>query len=108
MLDAVESTSTNTMHTIAAIKDALQDYKHRTRAAHRFYSQDLINNLFTHPCTKIGFVQQGLGVSRPTATKYLDTLAGDGFLRKLKFGRTNDHMNEALRNTLVVPSEGFQ
>ena len=88
MLEAVESTSINAMLTIAAIKEALQDYKHRIRAAHRFYSQDLINNLFTHPYTKIEFVQQDLGVSRLTATKYLDTLSGDGFLRKVKVGRS--------------------
>ena len=77
-------------------------------AAHRFCSQDLINSLFTHPYTKIELGQQGLGVSRLTATKYLDTLARDGFLRKLKFGRTNDYMNAAPRNILVVPSEGSQ
>jgi Fic family protein len=106
MLDAVESTSISAMHTIAAIKEALQDYKHRIRAAHRFYSQDLINNLFTHPYTKIEFVQQDLGISRLTATKYLDTLAGDGFLRKLKIGRTNYYINEALHKILVASMDG--
>ena len=40
------------------------DYKHRIRAKHRFYSQDLINNLFSHPYTKIEFIQSDLGVSR--------------------------------------------
>ncbi|MFN7695605.1 MAG: hypothetical protein ACK5O3_16320 [Burkholderiales bacterium] len=89
------------MRAIAAIKAALMDYKHRIRAGHRFYSQDLINNLFTHPYTKIEFVQRDLGVSRLTATKYLDALAVDGFLRKTKVGRSNYFINESLRRILV-------
>lgn len=106
MLDAVESTSASAMRTITAIKAALLDYKHRIRAEHRFYSQDLINNLFTHPYTKIEFVQRDLGVSRLTATKYLDTLAEAGFVRKLKIGRANYYINEALHNVLVTSMEG--
>jgi Fic family protein len=101
MLEAVETTAANAMRAIAAIKAALMDYKHRIRAGHRFYSQDLINNLFTHPYTKIEFVQRDLGVSRLTATKYLDALAVDGFLRKTKVGRSNYFINESLRRILV-------
>jgi hypothetical protein len=43
--------------TIQAIKTLLLDYKHRIRERYRFYSQDLINNLFSHPYTKIEFIQ---------------------------------------------------
>lgn len=53
ILEAVERTAVQTIATIQAIKAALQEYKHRIRAGHKFYSQDLINNLFTHPYTKI-------------------------------------------------------
>ena len=42
--------------TVQAIKSALLDLKHRIRSGHKFYSQDLINNLFSHPYTKIQFV----------------------------------------------------
>ena len=61
--------------TIDAIKKLMLTVKHQIRADYKFYSQDLINNLFTHPYTKIEFVQRDLGVSRVTATKYLDALA---------------------------------
>jgi Fic family protein len=44
MVDAIESTAIQTIETIRAIKGALLDYKHRIRARHKFYSQDLINN----------------------------------------------------------------
>jgi Fic family protein len=102
MLDGVETTARHTMSTIAAIRDVLLDHKHRIRAGHRFYSQDLINNLFTHPYTKIEFVQRDLGVSRVTATKYLDALAATGFVRKVKIGRGNYYVNEALQRILVA------
>lgn len=100
MLEAVEATAQRTIHTVLAIKSALMDYKHRIRAQHRFYSQDLINNLFTHPYTKIEFVQRDLDVSRLTATKYLDLLAETGFLQKQKIGRSNYYINLALNRIL--------
>ncbi|HTO04537.1 MAG TPA: hypothetical protein VL069_12580 [Opitutus sp.] len=62
----------------------------------RLYSQDLINNLFRHPYTKIDFIERDLGVSRQTASKYLTDLCAAGFVRKLKLGRTNFYINEPL------------
>lgn len=100
MLDAVETTARQTVRTVQAIKTALFDYKHRIRDAHRFYSQDLINNLFMHPYTKIEFVQRDLQVSRLTAAKYLEALVDTGFLRKLKLGRSNYYVNIELDRIL--------
>ncbi len=96
MLTAVEQTAQQGIATIHAIKGALLDVKHRIRDEYRFYSQDLINNLFTHPYTKIGFVQADLKVSRLTATKYLDALAAGGILRKQRVGRSNYYINKKL------------
>ena len=101
LLEAVEQTAGQTIATIQAIKAALFDYKHRIRADYKFYSQDLINNLFTHPYTKIDFVQRDLQVSRLTATKYLDALATGGFVRKQKIGRGNYYVNLALNAALL-------
>lgn len=103
MLDAVEKTALAAIHTVQAIKAALQDYKHRIRAGHKFYSQDLINNLFMHPYTKIDFIERDLQVSRMTATKYLEALVEAGFLRKQKIGRSNYYMNLALNQILLRP-----
>jgi len=64
------------------------------------YSQDLINNLFTHPYTKIEFVQRDLQVSRITATKYLEALAAGGFVQKQKLGRGNYYVNLGLKAIL--------
>ena len=48
-----------------------------------------------------------LGVSRPTATKYLDLLDTAGFVRKKKVGRSNFYINEplfALLSNITLPS----
>ncbi len=104
LLTAIESTAGDAIETIHAINAALMDAKHRIRAEYKFYSQDLINNLFTHPYTKIEFVERDLKVSRLTATKYLDALTGGGFLKKQKIGRTNYYINTALNAILTRES----
>jgi len=97
MLDAVEQTSQETIVLIESIKNLMMGYKHRIRAEQpKIYSQDLINNLFEHPYTKIEFIMNELNVSRLTATKYLDTLAESGFLVKEKIWRTNYYVNMPL------------
>jgi predicted transcriptional regulator len=60
----------------------------------------LINNLFTHPYTKVEFLQRELQVSRITATKYMDALAEGGFVQKQKVGRGNYYVNRALNAVL--------
>ena len=62
----------------------------------KIYSQDLLNNLFRHPYTKIEFVERELGVSRITASKYLNQLSNGGFVRKHMLGKTNFYINEPL------------
>lgn len=106
MLTAVESTARGAIRTIEQIREALLQTKHRIRERHKkIYSQDLINNLFTHPYTKIEFVQNDLGVSRLTAAKYLDLLAQDGFLLKQKVGRSNYYINTALYPILTAEDD---
>lgn len=101
MLTAVELTAQQTIGTIMDIKAALFDYKHRIRKGFKFYSQDLINNLFAHPYTKIEFVERELDVSRLTATKYLDALTAEGFVKKVKVGRSNYYVNVVLNSILT-------
>ena len=90
MLHGVESTARQTIWIIRAIKTAMMDYKHRIRAEFpKMYSQDLLNNLFRHPYTKIEFLQNDLRVTRLTASRYLAQLTESGFLEKAKVGRYN-------------------
>jgi Fic family protein len=107
MLTAVENCARDGVTTVNQIKATLLDLKHRIRAEHRFYSQDLINNLFSHPYTKIEFIEQDLRVSRITATKYLDALTQSGVLHKQKIGRSNYYINIALNAILTgEPMQG--
>lgn len=106
MLTAVEETSVEAIATIQAVKKALMETKRNIRASYKFYSQDLINNLFDHPYTKVEFIERDLKVSRLTATKYLEALVSGGFLQKQKIGRTNYYMNPAL--TSILTGESMQ
>ena len=104
ILDGVEQTATQAITTIGEIKRALQFYKHHIRSNYRFYSQDLINNLFSHPYTKIEFIERDLNVSRITAAKYLDALAESGLVHKQKLGRGNYYVNVAISEILMKQS----
>lgn len=103
MLASVEETSKQTIQMIGEIREALQNYKISIRGRHKFYSQDLLNNLFAHPYTKLEFIMRDLQVSRHTATKYLEALCDDGLLRKQKIIRSNYYINTALYNILTKP-----
>ena len=97
ILEAVEQTSKETTALIEAIKEHMQTVKHRMRdELPKIYSQDLLNNMFCHPYTKIEFLERDLGVSRLTAAKYLDQLCEKGFLVKQKMGRSNYYINQPL------------
>ncbi len=96
ILDAVEQISKETIVLIKKIKKLIFEYKNLLRDNYKFYSQDLLNNLFKHPYTKIEFIVNDLGVSRITASKYLNKLAKDGLLKKEKLGTGNYYINEKL------------
>ncbi len=107
MLRAVEETSKQTLYLIEEIKRLMQDYKMRIREEFpRIYSQDLLNNLFKHPYTKIEFLENDLGVTRQTASSYLNRLDKSGYLHKTRIGKSNYYINKPLYNLLAegVPS----
>jgi Fic family protein len=101
MIKGVEDTARESIDLIIKIKQLMLDYKHRLRDNYKFYSQDLLNNLFKHPYTKIEFVVNDIGVSRLTAANYLNKLADDKMLRKDKLGTGNYYINEELFNLLT-------
>lgn len=102
MIKGVEVTAKETILLIGMIKELMLELKQRMRANYKFYSQDLLNNIFKHPYTKIEFVMNDLGVSRLTAANYLNSMAKDGLLQKEKLGTGNYYINielfELLRN----------
>ena len=103
MLKGIEETALNTTLLVEQIKALMMQYKHRIREElPKIYSQDLINNLFRHPYTKIDFVMNELNISKPTAILYLNQLCDcqNPFLQKIKIGRDNYYINIQLFNLL--------
>lgn len=97
MLRGVELTSTETIETIHKLRDLMAGTQERIKAQlPKVYSLELLNTLFKHPYTKIDFVIRDLGVSRPTAASYLDTVAHSGFLEKQKLWRSSYYINTPL------------
>jgi Fic family protein len=103
ILDGVEVISRQSIALISSIKEVMKDYKYHIRENYKFYSQDLLNNLFRHPYTKIEFLQDELKIERRTAAKYLNALAEDKakILDKIKIGNTNFYINSELMTIIL-------
>ncbi|HAT3978677.1 TPA: Fic family protein [Legionella pneumophila] len=109
MLDGIEQTSIQTKQLIRDIKGLMQSHKHLIREKHpKMYSQDLINNLFRHPYTKIEFLVNELQVHRNTAAKYLNELINLGILTRHKIGKDNLYLNDALFQLLLNAGRNHQ
>ena len=101
LLDGIALTAQSTIALIQQIKLLLRKQKLDIRSQYpKMYSQDLLNNLFQHPYTKIRFLMEDLDISRSTATRYLDTLAKEGILKKSRLGRENYYLNTELIDVL--------
>ncbi|MGL5938404.1 MAG: Fic family protein [Phocaeicola sp.] len=102
ILKGIEQTAIETIQLVEGIKTLMQQYKVKLRnELPKNYSQDLLNNLFRHPYTKIAFVMQELNVSRITATTYLQKIEDLGLITKIKLGKENFYLNEKLFDLLI-------
>lgn len=97
ILKGIEVTADETINFVKGLYDLMLKHKHRIRTnLPSVYSQELINNIFRHPYTKIEFIIKELGVSRPTAMSYMNQLINEGIVTKLKLGRENFYINTDL------------
>jgi Fic family protein len=107
MLGAVAETATTTLELLEGIRTQMASVKNRMRTElPHLYSQDLLNNLFRHPYTRIEFVINDIKVTRQTAAKYLDQLADAGFVNKHRAGRSNYYVNADLVRLFLEVSGG--
>lgn len=107
MLDGVAETAATTLQLVEGFGEQMRTSKHRMRSElPKLYRQDLLNNLFRHPYTRIEYVQNELGIARQTAARYLDTLAENGFIEKHRAGKHNYYINTRLVRLLMTVSEG--
>jgi Fic family protein len=107
MLKGIVQTAIETTKLVVQIKALMQQVKHQIRTElPKMYSQDLVNNLFRHPYTKIDFVADELQVTRKTASKYLEELVALDLLTKYKLGKDNSYLNHALH--LLLQNVGLR
>jgi Fic family protein len=102
MLRAVAQTAQSTVVLVEGMRDLMAHTKQRLRQElPKLYSQDLLNNLFRHPYTRIEFVQKDLSVTRQTAAKYLKQLAVKGIVLEHAHGKHIYFINAPLINLLA-------
>ena len=101
ILQAVAETARDTTALIMAIKQLMDEFKEILRSKSKIYSHELVNNLFRHPYTRIEYIMEETGVSRPTAGRYLGQIVELGLLEKLTIGKNNYYVNSRLVDLLV-------
>jgi Fic family protein len=102
MVEGVAVTAKSEIKLVKNLRELMQATKHRLRKdLPKIYSQELLNNLFRYPYTKIEFLEKDVGISRITAAKHLDLLAANGFVHKRKIGRSNFYINQPLFELLT-------
>lgn len=88
IIKGVEQISRETIQTIKSIEKLMNETKNIIiEQRPKMYSKDLLEALFYHPYTKRAFIEEQLGVSRPTATNYLNELEKIGILSSKKIGK---------------------
>jgi Fic family protein len=103
ILRGIEETAKQSLFLVDGIKERMQSCKLGIREKlPKIYSQDLINNLFKHPYTKIDFLMNDLNITRKTASVYLSKLVEAGFLDKVKVGTSNFYINQPLFNFFLA------
>ena len=101
ILEGIEQTALETITLIKRITDIVdviaEDMKNRLP---KIYSRELVDLLFQGFYTKRIFIEEGLGISRLTASNYLKLLDKEGFLKSEKIGREIIYLNPALMNVV--------
>jgi Fic family protein len=88
MLDGVAQTAQQAVVLVGDMRELMGHTKRRMREeTPKLYSQDLLNNLFRHPYTRIEFVQNDLNITRQTAARYLRGLAQAGLVQEQAQGK---------------------
>ncbi len=101
MLQGVAETAQRAVRLVGEMRHLMAETKHRMRnELPKLYSQDLLNNLFRHPYTRIEFVQRDLNVTRQTAARYLRQLADAGLVQEHSQGKHLYFINAPLVDLL--------
>lgn len=101
MLNAVETTSIQTIKKINTIRQLLEKTIVKVQVdAPKIYKKELVELLFEQPYSKIEFVVNQLKVERKAASRYLKELEKIGILESQKVGRETLYINKKLIEVL--------
>jgi Fic family protein len=93
-LKALEETAIASLNVLKEINLIIEETAvEMQQKAPKIYSRELLDLLFIEFYTKISYIQEGLGVTRKTASNYLSTLESKGFLSSEKIGREKIYKN---------------
>lgn len=97
LLKGIEETAINTLVVMKKIINLINDVKLDIKEKlPKIYSKELVDVLFHEFYTKIVYVEDGLGVSRKTASTYLIELEKAGILVSEMVGRDKIYINHRL------------
>lgn len=101
MCRAVEMTALETINQINQINHLFDLTAERIRSEKpKMYSKDLVELLFVQPYCRIDNIMEQLGVSRPTASRYLNELSDAGILNTRQVWKETLFIHEALLQVL--------
>lgn len=101
ILKGIEITSKNTIDLIKQIQNEMESYKEKFMTKlPKMYSDELLYSLFYEVYTRINYIENRCGVTRQTATTYLNSLVDNGLLEYEKVGRESIYKNTRLINLL--------
>ena len=97
ILEGIEETAEETLVLVKNINNLLEKTADEIKKElPSIYSRDLVDLLFIEFYTKISYIEEGLNVTRKTASGYLSSLEDTGFLVSEKLGREKIYLNKAL------------
>ena len=106
MLKGIEQTAATTVNIVKGISCLMAKYKPLLRNEFgKSYKHEMINNLFTHPYTKIKYLSQDMNIDRRTASDYLERIVSLKLLYKEKIGRENYYINTELLDLFLSVGE---
>lgn len=101
ILKGIEVTSKNTIELIKRIQNEMETYKKEfMEKLPKIYSDELLYSLFFEVYTKINYIEDRCGVTRQTASEYLNQLVQVGLLDYEKVGRKSIYKNTRLIDLL--------
>ena len=97
ILHGIEEMSNETLILVKKINRLLENTAEKIKdELPKIYSRELVDLIFFEFYTKISYIEEGLGVSRKTAYKYLSQLEEKGYLESEKIGRERIYLNKKL------------